>query len=97
MSSISIQQSFPQAVSTPSKPRGNLVFNPLKSPQFQSVADRPFTPPLIPSTSFKDKDLKYSLLEKKGILGEDVKVNLMYDPILQCYFDPHTQIYFDIN
>ena len=56
----------------------------------QATLYRPFTPPFAGLSSMKqivvpDKDI------------EEEAVELVYDPVLQCYYDPNTMEYYQVN
>jgi hypothetical protein len=56
----------------------------------QATQYRPFTPPFAGLSSMKN----ISLPDKEN---EEEAVELIYDPVLQCYYDPSTMEYYQVN
>jgi Protein of unknown function (DUF667) len=56
----------------------------------QATLYRPFTPPFAGLSSMKN----VSLPDKEN---EEEAVELIYDPVLQCYYDPSTMEYYQVN
>jgi hypothetical protein len=74
--------------------------------------DRPFTPPftkLVPMGSLKSLDRALVNIEKPTAIGDDKPVNqsirlndgnymdLIYDHVLGCYYDPKNNIYYELK
>lgn len=56
----------------------------------QATQYRPFTPPFAGLSAMKS----ISVTEKEN---EEEAVELVYDPVLQCYYDPSTMEYYQVN
>ena len=56
----------------------------------QATQYRPFTPPFAGISSMKN----INVAEKEN---EEEAVELVYDPILECYYDPTTMEYYQVN
>lgn len=57
---------------------------------------RPFTPPFAGLSSFRNLKTpeEYQTVEEEG---EEEAVELVYDPVLKCYYDPSTHEYYELN
>jgi hypothetical protein len=56
----------------------------------QATQHRPFTPPFSGLNSMKN-------IHVSNKSPQDEAVELIYDPVLQCYYDPTTMEYYQVN
>lgn len=77
---------FPQEESVETGPKPTFFSNGLD----QATQYRPFTPPFAGLNSMKNVAVKENEYE-------DDAVELVYDPVLQCYYDPSTMEYYQVN
>jgi hypothetical protein len=57
----------------------------------QATQYRPFTPPFAGLSSMKNVSTKLEPAE------EEEEVELVYDPVMQCYYDPETMEFYQVN
>ncbi|CAG9332669.1 unnamed protein product [Blepharisma stoltei] len=62
---------------------------------------RPFTPPFAGLSSMRNIKASYEEEQQAEIEGEgegeEEAVELVYDPVLKCYYDPSTHEYYEVN
>jgi len=78
----------------------------IKGLMSNEISFRPFTPPFAQLQSFSTKIKSESIGEEKELQKENVdlkdtskeeKLDVMYDPILKCYYEPKTGSYYQCD
>ena len=55
----------------------------------QAIQQRPYSPPLLGAEEF--------LCEDEEEENDDSDIEVVYDPVLNCYYDPATHEYYELS